>query len=429
MTNHKYQFGHIQTYSRSVSKKRKESASWSISDIVAEASRIPEASKHVPNPERPIHVAGCPISDLEKEVELQVGKARMPDGRLLRKDTHVLLACVYSWPEHKNYFDKEKFELWVADTLEFHKSEFEKVDCAVVHLDESFPHLHVYTISADARNLSPGWKAKRLSVSVSESQDKDKKVALRDGNIAYRIAMKDWQDRYHENVGQFHALDRLGPKRRRISRNDYRKGKNARRYEAELRFAERSKLKQEAKLLEDAHERAQISLQLANEEVKIATYEKEKAHKKLDEAHKAHINAITMLNDAKTSAARLAPWLSATSVIVEIFWTIVKQFGLEPPSVKKLRKQAARLISEYEIKYQNLVSEYDSKMLNLNVKLKAEKEKQLQLNHEFSKLKLNNESATLRMSELEKNNKELIIENAQLQNIIEVQKLSFEKPI
>lgn len=414
LSSQKYQFGHIQTFARSVSKKRKEGAAWAISDIVAEASRIPEASLHVKNPTAPTHVAGIAINDLESEVERQIADVRMSDGRALRKDSHVLLACVYSWPEHVNYYDKDRFELWILDILEFHQTEFNKVDCAVVHLDESFPHLHVYTISSDARSLSPGWSAKRQAMAASQKLGNDKKTCLRDGNGAYRAAMKLWQDRYHGQVGQYHALDRLGPGRKRIPRKDFRAGKKGRVYEAELRFSQRSNLKNKMQEIENIDELAQQSLMRAKEETKIALAEKEKAKKELERAHQTRLKALEELETARASAANLAPWLYSSSVISAILWKVLSQFGIEPRAVKLIRKKAILVIKDIERKYQKALSEFNKKEQNLSEKLKAEKEKQLHLSQQNSKLEMKNSGLLSRVNELEKHNQELSVKNYEL---------------
>lgn len=415
MTNEKYQFGHIQTYPRSVSKKRKEGLSWAISDIVAEASRMTEASLHVLNPKPPVHIFGIPISDLELAVEQQIKDVHMLDGRALRKDSHVLLACVYSWPENSNSFDQNRFKVWQADILKFHESEFKKVECAVLHLDEAFPHLHVYTVSSDARALHPGWIAKKRIISASEKLGNDKKASLRDGNKAYREAMKYWQDRYFIEVGQLHAFERFGPRRRRIDRKDHLNGKKARLYDAELRINLRESINQ--KLLEtgEAHEIAKQTLISVQADETIIIIEKEKAKKDRELANKLKDQALLELNSAKSSAAKLAPWLKSSNIAVAMFWKVVKQFNIEPEALKQIRQESMQRAKELEKKHLNSISELQKKLQFLDKNLNSTKDKLLKLSQHILKLEKENQSLSEKIDKLEQNNHELALQNNALQ--------------
>lgn len=396
MNNQKYQFGHIQTFPRSISKLSKSKTSWAVSDIVAEASRVPDASSHVKNPQPHIHVAGAAITEIEEMVTMQIKGVRMHNGRAIRKDMHSLLGAVYSWPESVDNYDKKRFSNWQKDVLEFHSLEFGKVDCAIVHLDESFPHLHVYTIAPDARALSPGWRAKRETITSLGITNPDKKANLRAGNKAYREAMKLFQDRYHRIVGQYHGLDRLGPMIRRLLLKDYRESKKNRDYEAELRYEER-KLIQQSKIDTDiAKEKVLQSLKTAKEVEKITIAERRIASIEREQAE------IT-LNEAKASAAKLAPWLYSVNVMVAIFWKILEQFRVEPNSVKVIRKKATKVIKAMR-----------ENVINLTDELKIERNNSYQITAENTNLKKNNQLLLERMIELKNNNEDLSIENIAL---------------
>ena len=422
MTNQKYQFGHIQTYARSVSKKRKEGPNWSISDIVAEASRLAKASPHVLNPKPPIHISGTPIFDLELEVDKQTKDVHMSDGRSLRKDSHVLLACVYSWPENSDSYDQNRFKLWQKNILKFHESEFKKVDCAVLHLDEAFPHLHVYTVSPDARALHPGWKAKKAFLFASKNLGNDKKSSLRDGNKAYREAMKFWQDRYHSEVGQFHGLERLGPNRRRISRKDHLKAKNARIYESDIRSNLRETIDQKLLETNEANEIAKQSLLSAQAEKIKITNEKEKVRKELELANKLKSQALLELKNAKLSAAKLAPWLKYSNIAVGMFWKVLKQFNIESGAVKKIRQESLQRVVELEKKHLNSINELHKKLQSLNNNLNSAKNKQLNLSQNVLKLEKENESLSEMNDKLKQNNIDLALQNYELESKLKIKK-------
>jgi hypothetical protein len=93
------------------------------------------------------------------------------------------------------------------------------------HVDESHPHLHAFVLPQDADMragpLHPGQEAKRRVVSVGAADGEDGKSLNRRGDVAYRAAMRDWQDSYWQAVGLPCGLTRLGPGRRRLTRAEW----------------------------------------------------------------------------------------------------------------------------------------------------------------------------------------------------------------
>ena len=64
------QFVHISVYSLQTPKKtaRGSDRKWSVRDVIAEASREPQACLHVHAPRSPILLHGASLADLEAEV-------------------------------------------------------------------------------------------------------------------------------------------------------------------------------------------------------------------------------------------------------------------------------------------------------------------------------------------------------------------------
>jgi hypothetical protein len=221
------QFAHISTFSRKPSSLGKGKA-WGVGDIAREAGRDPSHIPHVLNPQPPVQIAGnFPVSDLENELEkflesksitvnLKGGKTAQ---RKVKSDAHVLAASVYSWPEHIDEFSPEKAQAFFDDCLKFHAEKIGEVACAVVHFDEAFPHVHVYTFAANAREIHPGWKAKNDALKAGESGP--------EANAIYKKTMADFQTDFFQSVGLRHGLDRLGPKRQRLSRSEWSERKQA----------------------------------------------------------------------------------------------------------------------------------------------------------------------------------------------------------
>ncbi|TAW60513.1 hypothetical protein ELI10_38030 [Rhizobium ruizarguesonis] len=71
-------------------------------------------------------------------------------------------------------------------------------------------------------DIHPGQVAKAEIMAAGPLPGEDSKVLNRRGDKAYRAAMRSWQDAYFERVGAPCGLSRLGPGRRRLSREEWR---------------------------------------------------------------------------------------------------------------------------------------------------------------------------------------------------------------
>lgn len=222
------QFGHVDTFARNPKAGKKGTKAKSVNEILGEAMRLPENCPHVPNPQPPVHVAGMTPEELSLNIDKLLDERKIEGKKKPRGDIHVLAGGVYSWPESVNDFDKVRFELWMKEQIEWHRENVGEVDCAVVHFDESYPHLHIYTVDPDARRLVPGHVAKREAEHLAAESGKSNKDICKLGNAAYKAAMTDWQDDLWQGVGKYHGLDRIGPRLQRIPPKDYAQEKKAR---------------------------------------------------------------------------------------------------------------------------------------------------------------------------------------------------------
>ncbi|WP_420177166.1 plasmid recombination protein [Kerstersia gyiorum] len=215
-----YQFIHIESYARFGSERKdpksgKINKKWSIRDIVAEARREQGAISHIENPQEIDSglVYGMPLLELEKIAHAWGDNSKDKTGKKLRKDGHCLLAGVISLPDSEKG-DWEKFK---AKSVEWLKKNYgDRLKTVVEHLDESHPHIHFYCVPRPGETFE----------TIHEGQAAAKKAAAQgkvkgEQNQAYIEAMRGFQDAF-ANVAQRFGLARLGPGRRRLTREQWK---------------------------------------------------------------------------------------------------------------------------------------------------------------------------------------------------------------
>lgn len=186
-----------------------------VSGVLDEASRVPEASTHVADPQPPQWLLGsreiveAAVVEHQQEV-LQI--VQMADGtvrhRKRRKDARCLVAGIASHPlamSAMNNSNAEGVKSWVNDTLSWLKTQFGKhLKGCVLHLDESHPHLH-YFVVGDAQRLHPGMRGEVKG----KTRIADPVIRME----AHKQGLRSFLDDYHTNVGVRHGLARsLGSK-------------------------------------------------------------------------------------------------------------------------------------------------------------------------------------------------------------------------
>lgn len=213
-----FQFVHVSTYSIKSGG----------AGIAAEAGRKPDHSRHVDAPQPPVLLRGSEPEAAWAEIERRHAAARVTVKtkkgqvqRRLRKDENVLLAAVASYPVPTGQLDPADpdFQRWQKRTLgHFRKAHGEPLS-AVLHLDESHPHIHFLTspdLEAGQRmaDIHPGERAKR------DAGGRDGKRIEK--NTAYKEAMRQYQDQFYNLVSRHHGHARLGPQRQRLTRAEWK---------------------------------------------------------------------------------------------------------------------------------------------------------------------------------------------------------------
>ena len=138
-----FQFVHVNTYSRTLSKKAKHSK-WTAKDVIAEATRDPSAIPHIGEPQPPIHVYGQPIEQLLDTLDTWAAGTKDAKGRAARKDAVCLLAGVFSAQEGT---PPEQWEQIKTEAIQWAQEKYgDRLKTVLEHIDEGHPHCHFYVV-------------------------------------------------------------------------------------------------------------------------------------------------------------------------------------------------------------------------------------------------------------------------------------------
>lgn len=228
-----YQFIHLEGYSRKADAKGRDT-----NFIFGEASRHPEASVHVASPAPPIIVHGLSIEEVQELHDSAVASATVAvkggKTRKLRSDQKTLHTVVASHPFTMDEIraDPDKLreaEAWEKRTVEWLQRQYgDDLKCVIRHEDESHFHIHAYVVPTSdpelkAQRHHPGATAKRSIMDAGPTEGEDQKTLMKRANAEYTATMRAWQDSYHEAVAVPSGLTRLGPQRRRLTRDEWQR--------------------------------------------------------------------------------------------------------------------------------------------------------------------------------------------------------------
>lgn len=287
-----YQFIHVETYALKASTKQrpvkppkdgkapinppKVKNKYSAGQIIDEVLREPDAVPHVANPEKPNFVLGSEeeLRTLIPRIEAAAASYKNPkDGRKLRSDAHVLLAGVASYPREAAEDNPSNYEKWKAKTVDFLREKYgDKLVSVVEHQDESHPHLHFYCVdfeNLNAKMLHDGHRAAAQLPQLSK-----------EAGLAFKGAMREYQNNYYQNVGAQVGLTRIGPGRKRATRQEWNAQKAeakelAKAYEATSEIVNEATLQAQSIVNETRQERIKLEQERRDFEVEqITFYEK-----------------------------------------------------------------------------------------------------------------------------------------------------------
>jgi hypothetical protein len=232
------QFVHVQTWSR-----KPNPAGQSVAQIIAEATRNPEYSGHVDDPLPPRVLLGDPSTfqaEHDAHVAARATVARLKDGservRSIRKDRHTMATVVMSYPVPRAAIttaeDRAALERWERRNIDWLRDRYgDQLRVVLAHDDEEHPHIHAWLLpddpGADATTLHPGKVAKKRVEEEEKAAGTPPREAVKAANRALREAMTLFQDEYYHAVGAPEGLTRTGPRRRRLTRQQWKAEKAA----------------------------------------------------------------------------------------------------------------------------------------------------------------------------------------------------------
>lgn len=205
-----YQFFHIEGYARVAGKGK--AGGHSVASIMAEARRDPGACPHVPFPQQPRVIFGDLLS-VEPLAHAWADQAVDQRGHKMRKDGLCLLAGVISAP--RTILDWKSFR---DDSRAFLEREYgDRLKCVVEHRDEKERHIHFYAVPRPGEGFSALHRG-RAAAEQAKAQGRLKG----EQNREYKSAMRLWQDQFFLEVASLHGLTRIGPGRRRLTRDEWK---------------------------------------------------------------------------------------------------------------------------------------------------------------------------------------------------------------
>ena len=222
-----YQFGHVEGYARKggfdPKTKQRVMSGW---DIIEEAERHENATPHIEIPQSPILHFGVMPSVAMKEAADWAEQAKDAIGRKLRVDGLCITAGVVSFPA-------ERMDDWPAyrdEAIDWCKEKYgDRLMSIVEHIDEAYPHIHFYVVPKIGYNFDSVHDGYRAANEV-----KNKKLKKGAQNTAYKKAMEIWQDELHSACGAKYGLARTGPRRQRLTRDQWKSRQAVAEHVAEL---------------------------------------------------------------------------------------------------------------------------------------------------------------------------------------------------
>ncbi len=219
-----YQFLHYESYALNSTKNSK-----SFISVAREFMRDPSAIPHVANPKPPQLLFGVDAYEVERIARERASKARDAIGRKLRKDAQVVLSAVASVPSS---LPEEELKKWIAQTILWFKEKYgENFISAILHRDESHPHLHLCVVLPETQENGMA-NLKHIHAPLKARQDTLGGRKLKAD--AYKKAYREIQDDYHIQVASHFGMLRLGANKQRLTRAEYNARKQHAKSESEV---------------------------------------------------------------------------------------------------------------------------------------------------------------------------------------------------
>lgn len=216
-----YQFIHIESYARVGSIQKGKSTKWSIHDIANEAMRKEGNCDHVEEPQEPNIIYGVNAYEAAAMAQDWADSSVDASGRKLRKDGSCLLAGVISFPDGRS---EDEWKAFRDDSVDYLKDKYgDGLKSVIEHRDESHLHIHFYAVPEIGQRFDEIHDGKKA---VMEAKEENPKMVKGEQNKVYIEAMKEFQQDFYEDVAIKHGMLKTGPKRERLSRDEWSERKD-----------------------------------------------------------------------------------------------------------------------------------------------------------------------------------------------------------
>ena len=276
-----------------------------------------------------------------KEVAKQVEEVQKNQTRKIRKDApRALEYLVTASPESLDKMNADERRRYFEQSLRFIQDRhgMEHVVSAVVHLDESTPHMHVIAVPID----------------------KDGKLNVKP--FTNRTALQQLQTDFAKQVGEGFGLERGKSFEETGERRAHKSLRDFKREQALLeREGREVSIEVPAKKLLESHEKYVERVQAENESLTLAFKALQAEQKQAEEARKRSEQvtreAVAQSKNAKEQAFKLAKitqalqkkleelakrWAEVVKTAPEIAWKIARKSALERLNNEKYRKRQAK---------------------------------------------------------------------------------------
>jgi hypothetical protein len=227
-----YQFVHLESWSR-----KPDATGRSTDFIFDEASRKPIASVHVAEPKPPTVIFGVGVDEVRQMHDAAAAAAMTPGARgklrkiaSTQKTLHTVVASHPYTAEQVLADPKMAAEVrdWERRTIAWLREQYGPALKSVIrHTDEKQWHIHAFVLPTHDPELRaglyhPGVIAKREVQAAGARDGEDAKALNKRADVAYKSAMREWQDSYHRTVAVHCGLTRIGPARRHLTREQWK---------------------------------------------------------------------------------------------------------------------------------------------------------------------------------------------------------------
>ncbi|HAW51944.1 MAG TPA: hypothetical protein DCX54_06380 [Flavobacteriales bacterium] len=120
----------------------------------------------------------------------------------------------------------DKIEQWQqmkSDAIRWLQQKYgTRLRSVVEHIDEEYPHIHFFAVPLKYEMINDIHPGRKASAEVKAAGG-----SMKEQRASFAEAMRAWQDDFHQSVAAKYGLTRLGPRRQRLTRQQWKAQQNA----------------------------------------------------------------------------------------------------------------------------------------------------------------------------------------------------------